>query len=184
MNKIQAKNRKEWRQWLSNNHQTENEIWLVYYKKHSKKASISYSDSVEEALCFGWIDGIKKRIDDEKYMHRFTPRTKSSHWSKKNIETAERLIAEGLMTKTGLKFFESGKNNPVKSFEPGQKDIEIIENEIRRNNTAWDFYEQLAPSYKKHYQMWIISAKRQETKERRLAECINRLEKKMKPGMV
>ncbi len=102
-------NRNEWREWLQANHDTHNEIWLVYYKKHTGKPTISYNDSVEEALCFGWIDGIKKRIDDEAYCHRFTPRRSNSNWSETNVKRAVLMIEKGLMTPSGLKIFEKAK---------------------------------------------------------------------------
>jgi uncharacterized protein YdeI (YjbR/CyaY-like superfamily) len=100
--KAYCKDRSEWRSWLQKNHISEKEIWLVYYKKHTRKQSISYNDAVEEAICFGWIDGQTKKIDDERYMQRYTPRRSNSHWSTINIERANKMIKQGHMTKEGL----------------------------------------------------------------------------------
>ena len=102
---ITAASRIEWRAWLEKNHATETEVWLVYYKKHTGKQSVSYLESVMEALCFGWIDGIKKRVDDERYIHRFTPRKPNSKWSPSNIAQAKELIESGAMTEAGLAAF-------------------------------------------------------------------------------
>lgn len=98
-----ARDRKEWREWLSKNHDKEKEIWLIYYKKASGKKSISYNDAVEEALCFGWIDSIEKSLDSERFAGRFTPRKPNSNWSKSNRERVKRLIREGKMTEAGLR---------------------------------------------------------------------------------
>jgi len=106
-NTLYLKNRDEWRRWLEKNHKREPEIWLIYYKKHTKKSSIPYNDAVEEALCFGWIDSTVKGIDGEKYAQRFSPRKPKSNWSEPNKERIERLIKEGKMTPAGLVFFEN-----------------------------------------------------------------------------
>lgn len=98
--------REEWRSWLKKDQARTEEVWLVYYKKHTGTLSISYMDSVEEALCFGWIDGIKKRIDEEKYTHRFTPRKSKSKWSEINVRLAKKMIDEGKMTPLGFTVFE------------------------------------------------------------------------------
>jgi uncharacterized protein YdeI (YjbR/CyaY-like superfamily) len=95
--------REDWRAWLAKNHDSENEVWLVYYKKVTGKRSITYSDSVEEALCFGWIDSIIKRIDETKYVRKFTPRVDKSNWSALNIKRAEKMIQSGLMTLHGMR---------------------------------------------------------------------------------
>jgi len=107
-NKIFCKDRKEWRTWLKENYFLLKVIWLIYYKKHTGKLSVSYNDAVEEAICFGWIDGQIKRIDDEKYMQRFTPRQAKSQWSLNNIKRARRMIEQGLMIQEGLDIFRNG----------------------------------------------------------------------------
>ena len=102
---LYVSNRKEWRSWLKKNNAKVEEMWLIYFKKHTGKPSINYMDSVEEALCFGWIDGLKKRIDKQKYAYRFTPRKSGSKWSPLNIKLAKRMIEEGKMTRAGLEVF-------------------------------------------------------------------------------
>ncbi|MDX2416431.1 MAG: hypothetical protein QNK19_03115 [Xanthomonadales bacterium] len=102
MHYISVSDRKAWRAWLIENHASEKEVWLAYYKKHTGKATVTYMDSVKEALCFGWIDGLKKRIDEQKYAHRFTPRRVNSKWSALNIRLAKELIESGEMTEAGL----------------------------------------------------------------------------------
>jgi uncharacterized protein YdeI (YjbR/CyaY-like superfamily) len=179
--------RKEWRAWLKQNHAKVDEIWLVYYKRHTGKPSIGYVDSVEEAICFGWIDGIKKRMDDQRYTHRFTPRKPKSRWSPRNIELAKRMIKEGKMTQAGLAVFNQGI--------PYDEDIQIarkakeipltpdIEKALRANKKAWKNFTNLSPSCKKQYAGWIQSAKKQETIDRRIKEAIKLLEQNKKLGM-
>ena len=113
LKRILCKNRKEWRSWLQKNH-SEKGVWLIYFKKHTKKLTISYNDAVEEAICFGWIDGKVKRIDDEKYMQRYTPRRTKSHWSENNIVRAKKMIKQNLMTEKGLRIFQRGIKNKEK----------------------------------------------------------------------
>ena len=108
---LYVKDRDEWRKWLENNYDSENEIWLIYYKKHSDKIRIPYDDAVEEALCFGWIDSLVKSIDDEKYMQKYTPRKKNSVWSEYNVKRCEKMIKEGKMTNAGSKLIEEAKKN-------------------------------------------------------------------------
>jgi len=105
---IYAKDRHEWRSWLDKNHNAKKEVWLVIYKKQTGKPAVAYEDAVGEAICFGWIDGRSKTIDDEKYMQRYTPRTSRSHWSQSNIQRAEKMIEQGRMTEAGLKAFRQG----------------------------------------------------------------------------
>jgi uncharacterized protein YdeI (YjbR/CyaY-like superfamily) len=186
-NKLLVSNRKEWRDWLEKNYCSCAEIWLVYYKKHTGKPSVSYNDSVEEALCFGWIDGIKKRIDDEKYTHKFTPRKKTSKWSQSNIKRAEKMIKEGKMTELGIKLFKERKSYNEKDEKlRSAKEVPLpkeIENELQQHSKAWTFFNSLAPSYKKQYILWLTTAKRQDTKEKRLKEAIELLKKNQKLGM-
>ncbi|MCK4233163.1 hypothetical protein KAX75_01940, partial [candidate division WOR-3 bacterium] len=106
-------NRKGWREWLEKNYATKKEVWLIYYKKHTGKPIILYEDTVEEALCFGWIDSIIRGIDDEKYARKFTPRTEDSGWSELNKKRAKKMIAAGKMTKAGLQKIEEAKRNGI-----------------------------------------------------------------------
>ena len=179
--------RKEWRSWLNDNHSTVQEVWLVYYKKHTGKPSISYGESLEEALCFGWIDGIKKRIDEEKYTHRFTPRKLSSKWSARNVRLAKKLIEEGKMTPSGLSAFNqrAGYDDEVLAVKR-TKEITLpkeIEAAIKANEKAWINFVNLAAGYKKQYILWITSAKKVETREKRTKETIKLLAKNEKLGM-
>jgi len=179
-------NRNDWRTWLEKNHDTEKEIWLIYYKKHREKPSIPYADSVEEALCFGWIDSIIKRIDDEKFLRKFTPRKDKSKWSELNKKRARKMIKEGKMTEVGLtkidqKILDEKEGNPVQ-----KKEFVIppeIEKKIRKNEKAWKNFNDLAPCYKRQYIGWVASTKKEQTRERRLKELISVLEEGKKLGM-
>jgi len=187
MNYLQAKNRKEWREWLKENHAIEKEVWLVYYKKHTGKPSITYRGSVEEAICFGWIDGLKKRIDDEKYTHRFTRRKVKSKWSSLNIEIAKKMIKEKKMTQFGLTFFNERIEYEKKFINTrSSNDIKLpaeLEQQVKNNEKAWHNFNKLAPSHKKQFVLWITSAKRDDTKKRRLKEAIIILAQNQKLGM-
>ncbi|MEE9373336.1 MAG: YdeI/OmpD-associated family protein [Saprospiraceae bacterium] len=187
MKSFQAKNREEWRDWLKKNHFNEKEIWLVYYKKHTGKQTVTYMDSVEEALCFGWIDGIKKSIDNEKYVHKFTLRKVKSKWSPLNIRLAKKLIKERKMTNFGLSFFEKRIEYDKAFLESRASDKIVLppelEQVLKNNEKAWSNFSKLAPSYKKQYIGWLINAKKEETKQKRLKETIKLLEQNQKLGM-
>ena len=188
MKQVYVKNRKEWREWLSKNHNKEEKgIWLVFFKKETQKPTLEYNDSVEEALCFGWIDSIIKKIDDEKYVRKFTPRNSKSLWSPSNKKRVEKMIKEGKMTKHGLAKVNAAKKSGFwdKSDRP-QIDFDIppeLEEALKKNKKARDFFEQLAPSYKKQFIGWIKIAKREETRRKRLKETIEKLTKGEKLGM-
>ena len=187
MKQVYAKNRPEWRQWLEENHKKEKEIWLVYYKKSSGKPSVAYTESVEEAICFGWIDGIVKKIDEETYTHKFTPRKRSSKWSPTNIRLAEKMIKEGKMAKAGRAAFDQRENYGEKIQEMrAASEIPLtpeIEKALMGNKKAWENFNNLAPGYKKQYAGWLVAAKRPETREQRLEEAIRLLEQNQKLGM-
>jgi uncharacterized protein YdeI (YjbR/CyaY-like superfamily) len=184
---VSASNRAEWRRWLKTHHAREHEVWLIYYKKHTAKATISYRESVEEALCFGWIDGLKKRIDDERYAHRFTPRRAKSKWSPLNISLAQELIASKKMTRAGLAAFEQRRNYEeafLKTREAGTTRLPPeIEKILKANHAAWENFNRLAPGYRKQYTGWLCSAKKPETRERRLKEAIRLLKQNKKLEM-
>lgn len=187
MHYLSFSDRKAWRTWLVENHASENEVWLAYYKKHTGKASVTYMDSVKEALCFGWIDGLKKRLDDERYTHRFTPRRASSQWSPQNIELAEELIASGKMAEAGLAAF-AHRVPYDKELQKvlSAKEVSLTaetEKGLRASQKAWNNFSQMAAGYRKQYVVWIQSAKRPETRKRRLKEAVSLLEKNQKPGM-
>jgi len=179
--------RDDWREWLRKNHNVKNEVWLIYYKKHTDKSSISYDDSVEEALCFGWIDSTIKRIDDEKYARKFTPRKAESRWSESNKKRAEKMVKTGKMTKVGLTKIRKAKKTGEWFKTPPQKKVLVIptymKEALQKNQKAFTNFTNLARSYKRQYVGWITSAKREDTRKRRLAEAIELLEKNEKLGM-
>jgi len=185
--KVCPASREDWRAWLQDNHARFDEAWLVFYKKHTGKPSIGYRESVEEALCFGWIDGLKKSIDEERYAYRFTPRKPKSKWSPLNISLAEKMISEGKMAPAGLTAFEQRKAYDDKFLKArGKKEISLtpeINSELKANPTAWENFNSLAPGYRKQYTGWLISAKRPETRQKRLEEAIRLLEQNKKLGM-
>ena len=180
-------NRHDWREWLRKNYETEKEIWLIYYKKHTGKPSVPYNDSVEEALCFGWVDSIIKKIDDEKFARKFTPRKSKSKWSQANKKRAGKMIKEGKMTAAGLtKIMEAKKSGEWFKTTPARKELVIppyVKEALAKNKNALDNFNNLAKSYKRQYVGWISSAKRKETRKRRLIEAISLLERNEKLGM-
>ncbi len=184
MKTFEAGNREEWRNWLKEHHSEAKEIWLVYFKKHTNKPSITYIESVEEAICFGWIDGIKKRIDDERYTHRFTPRRKGSKWSPTNIEIVRKMIKAKKMTGAGLTAYNQRKEYDRVVFQPeNNKLAPEYEELIKKHKTAWKNFNMLPPSHKRQYIMWINSAKKEETKIKRTNEAIKLLAANKKLGM-
>jgi uncharacterized protein YdeI (YjbR/CyaY-like superfamily) len=179
-NQVFFKNANSFRDWLRINHRHEKVLWVCYYKKHTKKASLTWDESVAEALCFGWIDGLRKSIDEESYRIRFTPRKKNSIWSKKNIETVGRLIVQKRMMKSGLKAFEYRKDHKSSIYTYEKENLELskeFSNALKHDKSAWAYYKNLAPSFKKQSVNWIMSAKKQETRDRRftilLESCQN-----------
>lgn len=181
------KNRKHWRDWLRKNHAGKSEVWVVFFKKTSQKANLSYNDAVEEAICFGWIDGTKRSIDEDRYMHRFSPRKTGSRWSPSNKDRARRLLDAGLMTGAGkLAIAEAKENgswdNPVTS--PGPLPMPPdFDARLKRNSKARTFFDSLTPSCRRQFVDWVASAKRDETRRRRIEEAIGLLGKGRKLGM-
>ncbi len=165
------------RAWFEKNHETEKVLLLGYYKTGSGKPSVTWPQSVDEALCFGWIDGVRKSIDGERYFIRFTPRKKKSSWSRVNLARFDVLQQEGRVTPAGLAAYEarSGVANASYSFE--QQEAIVLppdyQPRFRENETAWAWFEKAAPSYRKAAIWWVISAKQEATKERRLQQLIS-----------
>jgi len=170
METVFAKDRAEWRRWLAKNFVRSEEIWLVFYKKAAGKPGVSYDHAVEEALCFGWIDGQKKKLDEECYAFRFTPRTPNSKWSKSNLERVERLIADGKMMPAGLKAYNSTERREVAPL-PTEMPKEL-ENRFRKQRAAWANYEKFPPGYRRVTAGWVASAKKEETRFKRLEKLI------------
>ena len=185
--KLYVTNRDDWRAWLKENHDTKKEVWLIYYKKHTGKPRIPYDDAVEEALCFGWIDSIIKKIDDERFTRKFTRRKDKSKWSEANKKRARKMIKEGKMTKAGLaKINEAKKNGEWFKAAPVRRELVIppyIKEVLATKKKALDYFDSLANGYKRQLVGWITSVKREETRKRRLAEAISLLEQNKKLGM-
>ena len=166
----------EFQNWLQKYHNKADEIFVGFYKVHTKKESITYQQALDEALCVGWIDGIRKSIDDESYQIRFTPRRKGSKWSQVNIRRAKELIISGKMKPAGLQEFENRKKyNSVKySYEEKiDKLSSDYEKKVKANKLAWEFFQKQTPYYKRTVSFWIMSAKKAETRLRRLQILIN-----------
>lgn len=184
---LYVSNREDWRKWLEANHNQETEIWLIYYKKHTKKPTISYDDAVEEALCFGWIDSTAKRIDDERYMQRFTPRKDVNNWSELNISRVKKLIKEGKMTEIGLSRVANVLNEEsTRKLNNQKQQLELstdLLEQIKSNKEAWEYFNKLAPSHKRNYIDWIMSAKREITRNNRVKQAIELLAKNQHLGM-
>lgn len=179
-------NREEWRNWLANHHATETEIWLVYYKKRSGQPRIPYDDAVEEAICFGWIDSIVRTIDAEKYAQKFTPRRDHNKWSALNRRRVCKLISEGRMTEVGLAKVDPAVLSTEPRAKPRRADLkvpEFVANALAANEPARKFFQGLAPSYQRNYIAWIMHAKKDETRQRRLREAIALLEQNKKLGL-
>lgn len=165
----------DFRKWLEENHQTETELLVGYYKVATKKPSMNWSESVDEALCFGWIDGVRRSIDDDSYCIRFTPRNPKSNWSAVNIKKVEEMIRLGKMTPAGLAAFEKRKEDrsAIYSYEnPPEKLNPEMEAHFRNNKAAWDFFGKQPPSYRKPRLLWVMSAKQKATQFSRLDKLI------------
>jgi len=184
MNTIYLPTLKKWHEWLEQNHDSVKEIWLIFYKKHTGTISINYENAVEEALCFGWIDSLIKRIDSERYARKFTPRTNFSKWSDINIERMKKLIRDGRMRPEGLaKISEKILTSQLEN-KPGKLIIPTyISEKINLVQEASTNFHKLAPSHKKNYINWIDSAKKEETRQRRLTQVIKMLIRGDKLGM-
>ncbi|RCR71232.1 YdeI/OmpD-associated family protein [Larkinella punicea] len=165
----------EFRQWLEQHHETEKELFVGFYKVGSGKPSITWPQSVDEALCFGWIDGIRKSIDETSYMIRFTPRKTKSIWSAVNLKRIGELIEQGLVKPAGLTIFQVRdlKKAGIYSHEKEDQPFDAaFEAQLKANEKAWHFFHKQAPSYQKTVRHWIMSAKQPETRLKRLTSLI------------
>ena len=167
-------NSSEFRGWLEKQHQKTNELWVGFYKRGSGKPSLTWPESVDTALSYGWIDGIRRRIDGRSYAIRFTPRQPGSIWSTVNVKRVRELTRLGLMRAAGLKVFQERKRTGVYSYEQRNtaKLGASFEGQFRANKRAWRFFQAQAPWYRKTAIWWVISAKREETRRKRLAALI------------
>jgi len=179
-----AANREEWRAWLEKHHKTETEIWLIYYKKSSGRPRIPYDDAVEEALCFGWVDSLVKRIDDEKYSQKFTPRKDRLKWSEPNKIRARAMIEQGRMTDAGLAVIGDGILGAGSGRKRNQHDSmpAFIEAALNGNKRARANFDSIAPYRQRRYVLWITSPKREETQKERLSKIIALLAQSKNPG--
>jgi uncharacterized protein YdeI (YjbR/CyaY-like superfamily) len=183
------KNRDDWRAWLAQNHARATELWLVFYKKNSGKRGVSYDEAVEEALCFGWIDGVVKGIDDEKYATRFSPRRCGSIWSESNKRRVAKMIAQGRMTEIGLAKIHEAKRNGRSVWDKATRRANVtdIPRELKQalaaNKQAQRNFDALAPSQKRMYIYMITDAKKEETRQRRIQTAIRMLKENKKLGI-
>jgi uncharacterized protein YdeI (YjbR/CyaY-like superfamily) len=166
----------DFRSWLEEHHAHEKELWVGYYKKDSGLPSLTWPESVDEALCFGWIDGLRKSIDDKSYKIRFTPRKPDSNWSKVNIERVAELTRLGLMRPAGLKAFEGRKEEKSGIYAYEQRAQAHLDEaalqEFHAHPRAWEFFQNQSNSYRKAAIWWVVSAKKEETRHARLARLI------------
>ena len=164
----------DFRRWLEANHETAPELLVGFWKKSSGKPSIDWPQARDQALCFGWIDGVRRSLGEEAYTIRFTPRRKGSIWSKINVERYEALTAEGLMTPAGVRAYEENKHKSgLYAYENALAELTAEENaQFRRNQAAWTDWEGRPASYRRSALYWITSAKRPETRAKRLAQLI------------
>jgi uncharacterized protein YdeI (YjbR/CyaY-like superfamily) len=166
----------DFRAWLEEHHESETVLWVGFYKVGTGRASITWPESVDEALCFGWIDGLRKRVDEESYMIRFTPRKPSSNWSAKNLARIEELIDEGRVRPAGLEIYEARDPDRSKVYSFERRKAAKLEAEqearFRAHETAWTFFRDQPPWYRRTAIHWVISAKRKQTRTRRLDTLI------------
>jgi uncharacterized protein YdeI (YjbR/CyaY-like superfamily) len=181
---IHPKSPAEWRRWLEENHDKENKIYLICYKKHTGKPTISHRESMDEAICFGWIDTTIKSLDDKRYMRCFARRNRNSRWSKATLSYAKRLIKEGKMAPAGIKMYKEGLRKPVIDHGlPKNPETPADLKKALEKSNALLFFTSLAPSYKRIYIYSVERVKRAETRTRRIEQVVERCKKGLKPGL-
>jgi uncharacterized protein YdeI (YjbR/CyaY-like superfamily) len=179
---LDARTPQEWRKWLAGHHDSEAEVWLVFYKQHTGEVSIDYGDAVDEALCFGWVDSLIKRLDEARYARKFTPRKPDSKWSTTNRTRYAQLKASGRLTPAGFDRAPTDRSGDAP--RPSLSKVPpYIQDALRNCPAAGNFFESLGPSYRRMYIAWIDSAKQPETKMRRLQEAIRLLMAGKKLGL-
>jgi uncharacterized protein YdeI (YjbR/CyaY-like superfamily) len=169
------KSASEFRRWLEVNHARVSELWAGFFKKDSGKSGVTYAEAVDEALCFGWIDGLKKRVDELSYTHRFTPRKPKSNWSRTNVQHVERLEKAGRMTPAGLKAYAAREpeRSGVYSFENVPRKLAAADQkQFKADKVAWEYFQRQPPGYQRTAIWWVVSAKKPETRARRLGQLI------------
>jgi uncharacterized protein YdeI (YjbR/CyaY-like superfamily) len=178
---LRVTSRRQWRAWLTKHHTSSPGVWLVFYKAHTGVKSISYEDTVREALCFGWIDSLIKRLDDNRYAFKVTPRQPTSKWSDLNRKRWAELKAAGLLTPAGLAAAPTSHTYAPRPVIPELP--AYIANALKANSLAWKFFRELAPTYRRDFVVWIHTAKRPETRARRIRESIALLAAGKKLGL-
>ncbi|WP_323758084.1 YdeI/OmpD-associated family protein [Roseivirga sp.] len=176
--------RADWRKWLEKNHQSEQSVWLIHFKSSTKVASLTWSEAVDEALCFGWIDSTRRTIDEERYMQYFSRRKPNSMWSRVNKEKVDQLIQNNQMTQAGLASIETAKQNGSWTFLDEIEALVIPEDlaaALTNYKGATDFFDGLSKSAKKILLHWVISAKRPETRQKRVSEIAANASENLKP---
>lgn len=182
MKTLDVRTRAKWRAWLAKHHDSKSEVWFVFHKKHTGVSCVSYDEAVEEAICFGWIDSLVRRLDDDRYVQKFTPRKINSNWSTANRKRYSDLKKRGLLTQAGLNRAPPGRSGDAP--RPSATRLpKYLERALKADERAWSFFEQLAPSYRRAYTGWIDSAKREETRARRIDEALRLLAAGKKLGM-
>jgi uncharacterized protein YdeI (YjbR/CyaY-like superfamily) len=179
---FEARTPEQWRNWLADHHESDSEVWLVFYKQHTGQASIDYGDAVDEALCFGWIDSLVRRLDDARFARKFTPRKLDSKWSTSNRHRYAQLKVSGRLAPAGLNRPPTDRSGDAPRPSP-TKLPPYIQAALREHPAACAFFKGLAPSYRRLYIGWIDSAKQQATKMRRLEEAIRLLAAGKKLGL-
>lgn len=177
----------DFRKWLEKNCARETELVVRLFKVHAKHRGIGYREALDEALCFGWIDGVRKALDNDSFTQRFTPRQKKSNWSAVNIKRVKELLKEGRMHPAGEEAFKNRDATAVApySFEAAEMRLDpAFEKEFRKNKRAWEFFGSQAPYYRRVATFWVMSAKREETRARRFAHVMERCKKRLKIGLL
>jgi uncharacterized protein YdeI (YjbR/CyaY-like superfamily) len=178
---LEVRSRRQWRAWLVKHHTSSSGIWLVFHKHHTGRTSIPYEDAVREALCFGWIDSLIKRLDDDRYAVKVTPRKPTSKWSDINRRRWTELKAAGLLTTAGLAAAPTENTYAPRPVIPELPNY--LATAIKANAEAWKFFRELAPTYRRDFVVWIHTAKRPETRERRIRESVALLAARKKLGL-
>lgn len=184
MEELYVPTAQEWRGWLTDHHAESDGVWLVFYKKHTDVPSVAYADALSEAVCFGWIDSLIKRIDDQRYKRKFTPRKPHSNWSEANKRLVAQLIDEGRMAPAGLAAVEAAKESGEwfrEEKEPTMPDE--LAAALDSDSQARDAFDSLPPSHRKRYLLWIGDAKRVETRRRRSEQAIEMLRRGERLGI-
>ena len=178
---LHIRSRRQWRAWLAQHHVSSPGIWLVCYKEHTGVQSIPYEDTVREALCFGWIDSLVKRLDDDRFARKLTPRRPTSKWSDINRKRWKELEAAGVLTSAGLAAAPTKNTYAPRPLVPDLP--AYVAKALKTNSKAWAFFRKLSPTDRRHFVVWIHMAKRPETRERRIRESIRLLAAGKKLGL-